>query len=134
MRYLLDSTVCIEIARGRATDAARRVAAHAPAELAISAINLLELEYGVARSDRPAQERQRVDRVLGALSRILPFDADAARLCARMRHALRAQPIGAYDLMIASVALVHDLTVVTHNVRAFGRVPGLRVEDWSRPA
>lgn len=37
------------------------------------------------------------------------------------------------DLFIAAVALDHDLTLVTHNTRHFARIPGLRIEDWSRP-
>src|SRR5258708_7241248 len=40
------------------------------------------------------------------------------------------RPIGERDLMIASVALARDLTVVTHNVGEFSRVPGLKSEDW----
>jgi tRNA(fMet)-specific endonuclease VapC len=38
--------------------------------------------------------------------------------------------IGPYDKQIAAIALVHGLTVVTHNVREFGRVAGLTFEDW----
>ena len=38
--------------------------------------------------------------------------------------------IGHNDLFIAATALAHDLTLVTHNVREFGRVPRLRIEDW----
>ncbi len=34
------------------------------------------------------------------------------------------------DLMIASVALVHDLTLVTHNTRDYQNIPSLRTEDW----
>lgn len=134
MKYLLDSTVCIEVVRRKPGPVTRRVTAQPPEDLATSTVNLLELEAGVFRSDRPTLERQRVDYFLAIISRLLPFDADAARMCARLRHAMRAQPIGPLDLLIASVAAVHDLTVVTHNVREFGRVPGLRVEDWSRPA
>jgi predicted nucleic acid-binding protein len=37
------------------------------------------------------------------------------------------------DLMIASVALVHDLTLVTHNTADYQHVPGLRLEDWLTP-
>ncbi|MCC7474350.1 MAG: type II toxin-antitoxin system VapC family toxin [Pirellulales bacterium] len=37
------------------------------------------------------------------------------------------------DLMIAATALVHDLTLVTHNTRDFQHVPGLRLEDWLQP-
>ncbi len=34
------------------------------------------------------------------------------------------------DLMIAAVALAHDLTLVTHNTPDFERIPNLRIEDW----
>jgi tRNA(fMet)-specific endonuclease VapC len=44
--------------------------------------------------------------------------------------ALRAQPIGERDLVIAATALAADLIVVTGNLQHFGRVPGLEVEDW----
>jgi hypothetical protein len=36
------------------------------------------------------------------------------------------------DMMIASVALVHDLTLVTHNTTDFRHIPGLRTTGWSR--
>jgi len=38
--------------------------------------------------------------------------------------------VATIDLMIASVALVHDLTLVTHNTAHFAHVPDLRLEDW----
>ena len=65
---------------------------------------------------------------------VLPFDASAARACARLASDMRAQPIGPRDLMTAATALVHDCAVATRNVREFSRVPGLQVEDWSVPA
>jgi tRNA(fMet)-specific endonuclease VapC len=49
-----------------------------------------------------------------------------------MIYLLDAQgtPIGPYDLQIAAIALAHNLTLVTHNTREFGRVSGLVLEDW----
>jgi tRNA(fMet)-specific endonuclease VapC len=47
--------------------------------------------------------------------------------------AAKGTPIGPNDLMIASIALAHDLTLVTHNTSEFSRVPGLRIEDWQLP-
>ena len=50
------------------------------------------------------------------------------------RHpATIGQPIGPYDLLIAAIARVNDLTLVTHNTSEFARVPGLRLADWQTP-
>jgi tRNA(fMet)-specific endonuclease VapC len=37
------------------------------------------------------------------------------------------------DLMIGCVALVHNLTLVTHNTADFQNIPGLRLDDWLTP-
>jgi tRNA(fMet)-specific endonuclease VapC len=42
----------------------------------------------------------------------------------------KGQMIGAMDLLIAAHALSLNVRLVTHNVREFSRVPGLRVETW----
>jgi tRNA(fMet)-specific endonuclease VapC len=39
-------------------------------------------------------------------------------------------PIGGNDLLIAATAIAHGLILVTHNTREFGRVAGLKIEDW----
>jgi tRNA(fMet)-specific endonuclease VapC len=60
---------------------------------------------------------------------VLEFDAEAAAEFERLKR-LRAR-IGAMDLKIAAIALAHDATVLTRNLKDFNRVPGLRVEDWT---
>jgi len=62
----------------------------------------------------------------------LPFDDACAEICARLRRELEVVglPIGPCDLQIASIALRHGLTLVTHNTREFNRVKNLKVEDW----
>ncbi len=42
------------------------------------------------------------------------------------------QPIGPYDLMIASIAMEYKVTLVTHNTREFKRVKGLKIVDWEK--
>jgi tRNA(fMet)-specific endonuclease VapC len=39
-------------------------------------------------------------------------------------------PIGPYDVLLAGQAIARDLTLITHNIRVFQRVPALKVEDW----
>lgn len=61
---------------------------------------------------------------------VVPFDREAAEHHGRLRFALRHRPIGERDLLIAAIAAANRLTVVTRNIREFGPVPGLRVEEW----
>jgi tRNA(fMet)-specific endonuclease VapC len=63
---------------------------------------------------------------------VLPFDAPADQHYADIRAALEAAgtPIGNHDLFIAAHARSQALTLVTHNLREFQRVPGLQVDDW----
>ena len=62
----------------------------------------------------------------------LPFDDAAADAYGLIRADLAAHgmAIGPNDLFIASISSARHLTLVTHNVDEFGRVPGLRIEDW----
>lgn len=62
------------------------------------------------------------------------FDLEASRHYAVIRHELEKSglTIGPNDLLIASIAKVHDLVVVTNNTSEFQRVPGLEVEDWTK--
>jgi tRNA(fMet)-specific endonuclease VapC len=61
-----------------------------------------------------------------------PFNDEASEIHGQIRGYLKTAgtPIGPYDSLIAATALAHDLTLVTHNVREFSRVQGLRIEDW----
>lgn len=45
----------------------------------------------------------------------------------------QGMPVGEPDVMIAAVALVHGLTLVTHNTVDFQHIPGLRLDDWLAP-
>lgn len=90
-----------------------------------------ELFYGSIRSARPRENREVQEAFLDGLTSH-DFDDRAVEQYARIRGALDASgtPIGAMDYLIASIALAHDLVLVTHNLREFERVPGLRIEDW----
>lgn len=103
-------------------------------EIAVSAITVAELYYGAERSRRTEQNKEALAGFLLPLA-VLPFDAAAAVGFGSIRAALESQGegLGPYDLLIAACASAHGLTVVTNNIREFGRVPGLAVEDWTRP-
>jgi tRNA(fMet)-specific endonuclease VapC len=62
----------------------------------------------------------------------LPFGDEAALIGGQVRARLASSgtPIGSYDLLIATIAIANNLTLVTHNSREFERVEGLQIEDW----
>jgi len=129
--YLLDTNVCIRYMNGRAPGVLRRLQALQPVEVVVCSVVKAELFYGAQRSHDPARSLAVQQQFLQPYHS-LPFD-DAAAEVAGSLHAQLAQsgtPIGPYDLQIAAIALANDCTVVTHNVREFGRVPDLVIEDW----
>jgi tRNA(fMet)-specific endonuclease VapC len=91
-----------------------------------------ELRFGVIRRGS-ARLAQSVEAVLGAL-RVLALGEGADRRYGAVRATLEAarRPIGANDLRVAAHALAADVTLVTDNASEFGRVAGLRGENWLR--
>lgn len=65
-------------------------------------------------------------------TKILEVTVEVAERFGRLQAGLldTGRPAPGMDLMIAATALVHDLTLVTHNTQDFENVPGLRIEDW----
>ena len=131
MIYLLDSNTCIGYLNGTAMGVLRQLQALPLEEIAVCSVVKAELFYGAMKSVNPiktlALQRQFLDRFVS-----FPFDDHAADEYGRLRAQLARQgtPIGPNDLMIASIALAHRATLVTHNTREFSRVPSLPVVDW----
>lgn len=134
MIYLLDTNVCITYLRGKDAQLKQRVDAHPPPDLVICSVVLAELYYGAAMSNQPSVHRSKV-QAFAAPFLCLPFDEAAADRFGDLRSHLEklGTPIGPYDLMIASIALVSGLRVVTHNTAEYSRVPGLALDDWQTP-
>lgn len=130
LRYMLDTNVCIRVLRDRPTAIRERFNLEADG-LCISTVVLTELLHGAAKSDRPEHNRMEVERFSARLE-VVAFDEIAAHHAAEIRAALEraGTPIGGYDVLIAGHARSRGLTVVTGNLREFGRVGGLRCEDW----
>ena len=131
--WLLDSNICIYLINRRPgyERLLERFDRRDYGALLISAITLAELEFGVAKSARGAENRSRLELFLARFE-IAPFDARAAAAYGTLRAALenRGTPIGPLDTQIAAHAIALDATLVTNNVREFGRVGGLSVENW----
>ena len=132
MKLMLDTNVCIYLIREHPASVLERFAAHPVGDIGMSVVTLAELEYGVAKSSRPARNREALEQFVSPLE-VAPFDRAATEAYGRLRATLekKGRPIGSMDLLIAAHAMSLDVRLITHNVREFGRVPGLHVEDWA---
>ena len=109
-----------------------RLAAVPPEEQFTTAITVGEMVYGAERSSRREYLLRQFEERLWPTLRILPFDRAAAETYGGLRAELEraGTPLAEPDLRIAAIALIHNFTVVTGNVRHFSRVAGLQVENW----
>lgn len=132
--YLLDTdTLSGLIKRTPPTSLVSRLAQVPPEQQFTSSITVGELVYGARRlGDQGINLASRIERLLLANLTVLSFDVDTARRYGETRALLesRGRPMGQADLMIASIALTHGLTLVTGNIRHFRQVPSLDVENW----
>ncbi|MBT8335205.1 MAG: PIN domain-containing protein [Gemmatimonadetes bacterium] len=138
MGILIDTSVLVEYERGRLDVdelVADRMTGRADEPFHLSVISVSELLHGVHRARDRAQRARRSAFVEGVIDAfpILPIDLLTARTHAELGAALaeRGTPIGSHDLWIAAAAVGRGLALATFDVRGFGRVPGLAVDDWS---
>jgi tRNA(fMet)-specific endonuclease VapC len=131
VRYLLDTNACIRILNDSSASLVARVQTCKPADIRLASITKAELLYGARRSVRVAENLRVLTRFFEMFVS-LPFDDRCAEHYGIIRAdlAVRGQMIGPNDLLIASVARAHTLTLVTHNRREFSRVTDLQIEDW----
>lgn len=130
LRFLLDTNIISAMMRSPLGEVSRRIAEVGEDSICTSIVVAAELRFGAVKSANPALI-ERVELILSAID-TLPFEPPADRHYAQIRHDLgqQGQLIGPNDLLIAAHALALELTVVTANEREFGRVPGLKVENW----
>ena len=131
MIYLLDTDICIYLLNGREPQVKRNADLAPRSEIAISALTMAEMLSGAARSEQPLQTYENQSAFFMHYP-ILPFDDAAADVYGRIDGYLKSRGlrIGPVDTQIAAIALVHNLTLVTHNTRHYRRVPNLPIEDW----
>ena len=126
--FLLDTNILIEMFHGRPGLRAR-IASQGLEKCFVSELSLGELYVGAYKTGRNEYFRQ-----IGFIKqnfKVIPFDGpaeDYGRIRAGLEQA--GTPIGEMDLLLAATAVNRGLTLVTHNVRHFSRIPGLSVEDW----
>jgi tRNA(fMet)-specific endonuclease VapC len=131
--YVLNTDTIVYLQKRHDT-VLQRLVRHPLPTLFTTIINQAELLFGAYNSDRHAANLATVHDFLNTIT-ILPFCAGSCDLYARHRADLQRQGrrLDDMDLMIASITLFHGKILVTNNTRHFGRIKGLRLENWTLP-
>jgi tRNA(fMet)-specific endonuclease VapC len=131
LRYMLDTNICIYIAKHHPPEVRARFASHSSSELVMSVITLGELRFGAEKSDFPTRALATIKQ-LETLIQVAPLPETAGDHYGLIRAMLQKQgrTIGNNDLWLAAHARAEGWTIVTNNTREFSRVDGLQVENW----
>lgn len=136
-RYLLDTNIASFVIKASRPRILERLAKQPRTSVGVSVVTEMELRFGLERlrvehghENQPL--RWRVDEFLLGVP-VLPLPDDISAAYAKVRAGLEKQgkSIGPLDTIIASHAVAIGAVLVTNNVREFGRVKGLRLQDWS---
>jgi tRNA(fMet)-specific endonuclease VapC len=132
-RYMLDTNICIYIAKHQPPEVKARFDRLKPGQLVMSVITYGELYYGANKSN----QRARALRLIEELVQEIPVE-DLNSLAAQAYGEIRAwlekrgRLIGNNDLWIGAHAMALDVTLATNNEREFKRIAGLSVENWTK--
>jgi tRNA(fMet)-specific endonuclease VapC len=134
MRFLLDTNAVIVLIGNKSAALVQRILECREGDVGVASIVVHELYYGAYKSRKIAHNLETLRLFLADIE-IFDFNREDARIAGEIRSDLTAKgtPIGPYDILIAGQAKARDLTLITNNIGEFQRVPGLRVQDWTRP-
>ena len=132
MLYLLDTNTVSYIIKGRPVRVREHLLSVPMEHISISVITEAELLFGVARHPDATRLKLAIDEFLIRVS-IMPWDSKAAQTYGDLRAELekRGVAMGNLDMMIAAQALAEGAILVSSD-RAFRRVKGLEIEDWTK--
>ena len=128
---MLDTNICIYIAKSQPAKLVARFERLRPGEVVISSITYGELCYGAAKSVRSVEAFSILAELLQDVP-VVTLDQEVGRAYGEIRAALEkhGKTIGNNDLWIGAHARALGLTLATNNEREFRRIEGLSVENW----
>ena len=131
MKYLLDTNICIHFFRGK-FNLYGKFQEIGIEDCAISEITLAELVFGAENSSNPRKNLDLIESFSDQVM-ILPI-INAIYLYGKEKARLRSQGrmISDFDLLIGCTAVEKDLIMVTENMQEFGRIAGIKMENWIR--
>ncbi|MBL4775224.1 MAG: type II toxin-antitoxin system VapC family toxin [Mariprofundus sp.] len=129
--YLLDTNICIYIAKHHPLQVRKRFEQLQVGEVGMSFITHGELMLGAEKSQYRHKTIEKVIRLIEIIPVVLPTPEIALHYGEIRAYLERSgEPIGANDLWIAAHARSLHTILVSNNTKEFERVPKLKLENW----
>ncbi|MBX7149211.1 PIN domain-containing protein [bacterium] len=130
MSHILDTDTYIYLTQGN-KNIFSKIKEIGEENIFLSAITVAELYYGAFKSKKVSENSFAIQKNIEKLQ-ILNFTKSTAKIYGRLKATLNSQgmPIDDMDLEIASIAISHGYTLVTHNQKHFKNIAELLLEDW----
>lgn len=129
--FFLDTNICIYALKNTDRTLIKKLMLYSPSRIKIPAIVKSELLYGAEKSTRRIENREKVLEFIEPFE-VVPYDDDATDRHAQLWAECEKQgkPVGPYDMIIASITISRNGTLVTNNTTEFSRIPGLNTVNW----
>lgn len=131
-RYMLDTNICIYLAKHQPEEVARRFAQCHAGDVVMSAITYAELQYGASVAADPKREQATLAALVEDIP-VVPFNAAAGVAYGPVRFATRESRKDHLDKLIAAHAISLDVILVTNNTKDFEKYPNVIIENWLEP-
>jgi len=131
MRYLIDTNICIYFMKGL-FDLDNKIEQVGYGNCYISEITLAELKYGVANSEKKKKNKAVLDNFIEEF-KIVPI-YNSLDLYAKEKARLRKKGniVDDFDLLIGVTAVSNEMTLITNNIKHFGRIENIKIQDWTK--
>ncbi|MFZ1984731.1 MAG: type II toxin-antitoxin system VapC family toxin [Desulfatitalea sp.] len=130
--YFLDTNTCIFYLNGSSLPIKDKILSTPPHRIRICSVVKAELLLGAYKSHHKQNNLEKVEAFLQPFE-IISFDDQTTYVYADIRSKTETsgRNVGPNDLLIASIVMFHDGTLITNNVNEFSNIDGLKIDDWS---
>lgn len=132
--YLFDTDILIYSLKGHPA-VIEKLEEHRGDQMAVSVISLMELYYGAHKSRHREANISKVRMVEDSFD-VVPVGVEVSHTFGSLKADMeeRGTPLDDFDLILASTALSHNLTLVSNNIKHFRRIDSLSLENWAEGA
>lgn len=130
--YLLDTDILIYSLKAHKI-VQQNLRNHLHDPISINAVTLMELYYGAYKSKQVANNLAKIKTIEDALD-VIPVNREMVEIFGVLKSHMEkdGKPLDDFDLILAATAMSHNLIIVTDNEKNFGRIDGLKMENWSK--